>query len=230
MSEISPLPSSLPPRANTGVVPPELRVDYGRAALDEADMRSDPLEQFGVWFAQARAAGVAEANAMTLATVGADGSPSARIVLLKEFDARGFTFHTNYDSRKGRELEANPRAALCFHWQPLERQVRIEGFVERASRAESEAYFRTRPVAAQIGAWVSHQSTPIASRAELEKLQHELTKRFSDGPVPLPPYWGGLRVVPHAIEFWQGRPSRLHDRILYIRQADGAWMRQRLSP
>jgi pyridoxamine 5'-phosphate oxidase len=211
-------------------VPPDLRIDYGRASLDESDVRPDPIEQFGVWFDEARAANVPEPNAMTLATVGASGAPSARIVLLKSFDARGFTFHTNYQSRKGEELAGNPRAALCFFWQPLERQVRVEGVVERTSPEESEAYFRTRPVDAQVGAWVSQQSKPIASRAELQSLLQQLKQRFGDGPVPRPEHWGGLRVVPDAIEFWQGRPSRLHDRILYTRQPNGTWTRQRLSP
>jgi pyridoxamine 5'-phosphate oxidase len=215
---------------DTGRIPATLRIDYGRGAFDEADAKPNPIDQFRVWFDDAIAANVAEPNAMTLATVGAEGAPSARIVLLKLVDARGFTFHTNYASRKGRELAANPRAALCFHWQPLERQVRVEGTVERVSREESETYFRTRPVAAQIGAWVSQQSTPVASRAELERLHAELTQKFAGGPVPLPQFWGGLRVVPQAIEFWQGRPSRLHDRILYTRQPDGTWTRQRLSP
>lgn len=218
------------PTAGGGAVPASLRIDYGRASLDEADVRPDPVEQFGLWFDEARASGVAEPNAMTLATVAPDGTPSARVVLLKSFDARGFTFHTNYDSRKGRELATNPRAALCFFWQPLERQLRIEGTVERVTTEESEAYFRTRPVAAQIGAWVSQQSSPIASRAELERLQAELTQRFAAGPVPRPEHWGGMRVVPQAVEFWQGRPSRVHDRILYTRQPDGTWRRQRLSP
>jgi pyridoxamine 5'-phosphate oxidase len=211
-------------------VPPELRVDYGRASLDESDVLPDPIEQFGVWFDEARAAKVPEPNAMTVATVGAGGAPSARIVLLKSFDARGFTFHTNYQSRKGEELAGNPRAALCFFWQPLERQVRIEGVVERTSPTESETYFRTRPVEAQVGAWVSQQSRPIASREELQSLLKQFKQRFGDGLVPRPEHWGGLRVVPSAIEFWQGRPSRLHDRILYTRQPDSTWTRQRLSP
>jgi pyridoxamine 5'-phosphate oxidase len=207
-----------------------LRVEYSRGRLDETQVLADPVEQFRLWFSEVIAAQVAEPNAMTLATVGPGGAPSARVVLLKDFGPSGFTFHTNYDSRKGRELTANPSAALCFFWQPLERQVRIEGRVERASESESEAYFRTRPPATQIGAWVSQQSQPITSRAELERLQREMTERFSDGPVPRPPHWGGLRVVPDAIEFWQGRPSRLHDRILYTRQPDGTWTRVRLSP
>jgi pyridoxamine 5'-phosphate oxidase len=213
-----------------GTVPASLRIDYGRAALDESDVRADPVEQFAAWFQEAQAAAVPEPNAMTLATVAADGSPSARIVLLKGFDARGFTFHTNYDSRKGREIAASPRVALCFFWQPLERQVRIEGVAERTTPEESEAYFRTRPPAAQVGAWVSQQSAPVVSRAELERLNAELTQKFAGGPVPRPPHWGGMRVVPYAVEFWQGRPSRLHDRILYTRQSDGAWTRSRLSP
>jgi pyridoxamine 5'-phosphate oxidase len=211
-------------------VPADLRVDYARGALDERDVLADPVRQFARWFDEARAANVPEPNAMTLATAAPGGAPSARVVLLKLFDDRGFTFHTNYASRKARELAVNPRAALCIHWQPLERQVRIEGTVERVSAEESKAYFRSRPVAAQIGAWVSQQSTPIASREELEKLNRELTQRFANGPVPRPEHWGGLRVVPHAIEFWQGRPSRLHDRILYTRQPDGSWTRQRLAP
>ncbi len=218
--------SSPPPRQT---ILRDLRIDYGRAALDEADVRPDAMAQFDVWFQEARFAGVIEPNAMTLATVSSSGAPSARIVLLKDYDPRGFTFFTNYNSRKGDELKVNPRAALCFHWQPLERQVRIEGTVEVVSAGESEAYFRTRPVAAQIGAWVSQQSRPIASRAELERLQAELTARFANGPVPLPEFWGGFRVVPEAIEFWQGRPSRLHDRILYTRAAEG-WTIQRLAP
>jgi pyridoxamine 5'-phosphate oxidase len=210
--------------------PQDLRIDYGRGTLDDSDVRADAIEQFTDWFEAARAAGVAEPNAMTLATVDPSGSPSSRIVLLKGFDALGFTFHTNYLSRKGRELTANPRAALCFHWQLLERQVRIEGTAEKATREESETYFRTRPVEAQIGAWVSQQSQPIASRSELERLQAELTQRFSGAPVPLPEHWGGYRVIPRTIEFWQGRPSRLHDRILYSRSPNGVWQRQRLSP
>lgn len=207
-----------------------MRVDYARASLDENDLSHDPIEQFARWFAEAQAANVPELNAMTLATVSGTGGPSIRVVLLKACDSRGFTFYTNYNSRKGRDLAANPRAALCFFWQALERQVRIEGQVERVSTQESEDYFRTRPVAAQIGAWVSEQSTPITSRQHLVKLDCELTERFGNGPVPRPEHWGGFRVVPQAIEFWQGRPSRLHDRFLYTRQSSGAWKRERLAP
>jgi pyridoxamine 5'-phosphate oxidase len=212
-----------------GTVPADLRVDYGRGRLDEADVLADPVQQFGRWFDEARAANVPEPNAMTLATVDASGAPSARVVLLKSFDARGFSFYTNYDSRKGRELAGNPRAALCFFWQPLERQVRVEGAVERVGREESEAYFQSRPRQAQIGAWVSQQSSPITSRAELERIEAELQRRFADGAVPLPDYWGGYRLAPTAIEFWQGRASRLHDRLLYTR-TDGGWALRRLSP
>lgn len=211
-------------------IPSDLRIDYGRGQLNEADVSADPVEQFGRWFADANAAKVPEANAMTLATADASGVPSARIVLLKNFDQRGFTFFTNYDSRKGRELAENPRAALCFFWQPLERQVRVEGTVERVLRAESEEYFRGRPRQAQIGAWVSQQSAPLTSRAELERIEAELQARFGDGPVPTPDYWGGYRVVPAAIEFWQGRPSRLHDRLLYTMSDKGGWTLCRLSP
>ena len=211
-------------------VPSDLRIDYGRGRLDEADVAADAVEQFGRWFADARAAKVPEPNAMTLATADAGGAPSARIVLLKSFDARGFTFYTNYESRKGRELAANPRAALCCFWQPLERQVRIEGTVEKVGRAESEAYFCSRPRQAQIGAWVSQQGAPLTSRAELERLEAELQARFGEGPIPLPEYWGGFRVVPTAIEFWQGRPSRLHDRLIYTVAEAGRWDVRRLSP
>ena len=214
----------------TGAVPSDLRVDYGRGRLDESDASADPVEQFARWFAEASAAKIPEANAMTLATVGEGGAPSARIVLLKDFDARGFAFYTNYDSRKGRELAANPRAALCLFWQPLERQVRIEGVVEKVGRAESEAYFAGRPRQSQIGAWVSQQSSPIISRGELERIEAELQKRFDGAPVPMPGYWGGYRVVPSAIEFWQGRPSRLHDRLLYTPADGGGWTLRRLSP
>ena len=212
------------------LIPQDLRIEYTKGQLSEAEVCSDPVEQFRRWFSEVQAAGIPEPNAMTLATADASGAPTARVVLLKGFDARGFAFFTNYQSRKGRELAANPRACLNFYWQPLERQVRVEGAVERVSRAESEAYFRTRPVAAQVGAWVSAQSSVIQSRAELERREAELAARFAGREVPLPDFWGGYRVVPHAVEFWQGRPSRLHDRLLYTRTAEGAWKVQRLSP
>lgn len=211
------------------LVPEHLRIDYGRGKLEEADAAGDPFEQFRRWFADVQSANLPEPNAMTLATADAEGAPSARVVLLKGWDERGFTFFTNYSSRKAADLDANPRAALCFYWQPLERQVRLEGAVERVSRAESEAYFRTRPPSAQVGAWVSHQSRVIASRAELEQRERELVERFAGKEVPVPDFWGGYRVVPQRFEFWQGRPSRLHDRIEYTRSPTG-WERRRLCP
>lgn len=212
------------------LVPHDLRIDYSRGKLEDADVAGDPIEQFRRWFADVQAANLPEPNAMTLATADASGAPSARVVLLKGLDERGFAFFTSYTSRKAAELDANPRAALCFHWQPLERQVRVEGVVERVTREESEAYFRTRPPSAQLGAWVSRQSQPIASRAELEEREREVLERFAGKQMPLPEFWGGYRVLPRRVEFWQGRPSRLHDRILYTQAADGAWQRQRLSP
>jgi len=222
--------SSSPQNWAARVIPQDARIEYGLDRLDEADLLRDPIEQFTKWFADAEKAGVPEANAMTLATADATGSPSARIVLLKSFDVRGFCFFTNYGSRKGEEMTTNPRAALVIYWQPLERQVRIEGSVERVLREESEEYFHTRPRDAQIGAWVSNQSQVIGSRADLEKAQAELRARFGDGPIPLPDFWGGFRIVPQVIEFWQGRPSRLHDRLRYTRDAKGAWTIQRLAP
>jgi pyridoxamine 5'-phosphate oxidase len=219
------------------LVSQDLRIDYGRGHLTEADVAVDPFEQFARWFADAQAAKLPEVNAMTLATADPAGVPSARVVLLKAVDDpaagadRGFCFFTNYHSRKGRELDANPRAALCFYWQPMERQVRVEGAVKRVSRAESEAYFRTRPVSAQVGAWASEQSSVITRRDELERREAEMAEGFGeDRPVPLPDFWGGYRVVPSAVEFWQGRPSRLHDRLRYGRQPDGRWAIDRLSP
>jgi pyridoxamine 5'-phosphate oxidase len=210
-------------------VPPELRREYCLDSLSESDMDSNPIRQFAKWFGQATAAAIPDPNAMTLATADASGVPSARIVLLKTFDDRGFTFFTNYASRKGRELDANPRAALCFHWQLLERQVRIDGSVEKVDRKMSEEYFHSRPRDAQIGAWISRQSDVLPSRAELDRLGDELRKRFDDGPIPLPDFWGGYRVLPIAVEFWQGRLSRLHDRLQYVRTGDH-WQLRRLSP
>ena len=220
----------LPKVPRSVVIPATLRVDYGRGSLDESTALPDPIDQFILWFDEAIAADVPEANAMTLGTVGPSGAPSARVVLLKAVDRTGFTFFTNYLSRKGRELAANPRAALCFYWAPLERQVRIEGTVQRVGQAESEAYFQTRPRAAQIGAWVSEQSSEITSRDELERREKELSARFGAGIVPLPEHWGGYRMVPSSIEFWQGRPSRLHDRLLYTRGPSGGWTLRRLAP
>jgi pyridoxamine 5'-phosphate oxidase len=201
------------------------------ASLDETTVNPDPIVQFTRWFDDATRAGIAEPNAMALATADASGAPSVRTVLLKSFDQRGFVFYTNYQSRKGRDLAANPRASLCLYWQPLERQVRIDGTVERVSRAESEAYFHTRPIGSQIGATISPQSEPIASRDELDRRFSELAEQCREtAKIPLPPFWGGYRVIPTTIEFWQGRASRLHDRLLYTRDAAGRWTIQRLAP
>jgi pyridoxamine 5'-phosphate oxidase len=209
----------------------DLRREYARARLDEADVSHDPFVEFARWFAEAQDARLPDPNAMTLATATADGSPSARIVLLKAFDERGFVFFTDYRSRKGAELEANPRAALVFYWSELDRQVRITGAVAMASREESEGYFRSRPLGSRLGAWASHQSRVIPGRAALEADLRDVEARFGDGDVPLPAHWGGYRVVPDAIEFWQGREGRLHDRIRYVRESGGnGWRVERLSP
>ena len=205
-----------------------LRVDYKRAALSEHDVAADPFAQFARWFDEAVAAALPEPNAMTLATVDAAGRPDARIVLLKAVDHRGFVFHTNYDSRKGRELAANPRVALLFFWAELERQVRVEGKAERASPEESDAYFRQRPRASQLSAWASPQSAPVADRAWLESALVATAARF-EGDIPRPPNWGGMRVAPDRFEFWQGRASRLHDRLVWSRAAD-RWTIGRIAP
>ncbi|HXF46480.1 MAG TPA: pyridoxamine 5'-phosphate oxidase [Burkholderiaceae bacterium] len=206
----------------------DLRTEYKRGALDEAHADPDPIRQFRRWFDEALAAEVAEPNAMALATADAAGRPSARVVLLKGFDERGFVFFTNYESRKGVELTANPQAALLFFWPELERQVRIEGGVERVADEESDEYYRSRPLASRIGAWASPQSRVISSRAWLMARAAEMGLRHGTNP-PRPPFWGGFRVLPHALEFWQGRPSRLHDRLRYTRQETG-WKRERLAP
>ncbi len=207
----------------------DLRKDYSRASLTEADVDPDPVRQFSVWFRQALDAGIPEANAMSVATVGADNRPSSRILLIKDVDADGFTWFTNYASRKGRELAIHPHAALLFHWVELERQVRIEGRVEKLPDAQSDAYFQSRPLKSRLGALASAQSEPIASRDALERQYADTEAEYSDHPVR-PSHWGGYRLVPDRVEFWQGRPSRLHDRILYTRQEDGAWRRERLQP
>lgn len=206
-----------------------LRRDYALASLGESDTDPDPIRQFERWFADASAAHVLEPNAMTLATASADGHPSARIVLLKALDARGFVFFTDYRSRKARELAENSYAALVFHWGEVERQVRVVGRVTRVSADESYDYYRTRPLGSRIGAWASHQSAVLDDRETLERRWEELSVRYGSGDVPLPPHWGGYRVAPEEVEFWQGRRSRLHDRIRYRRAEDG-WARDRLSP
>jgi pyridoxamine 5'-phosphate oxidase len=206
----------------------DLRKSYERAELDEAASEADPLRQFALWFEQALQAQLPEPNAMTLATVGADGRPSTRVVLIKGFDERGIVWYTNYDSRKGRELAVHPFAALQFHWVELERVVRIEGRVEKVSAEESDVYFRSRPLDSRIGAWASPQSQVIASRATLVASAAKIGAQYLLNP-PRPPHWGGYRLLPDAWEFWQGRTSRLHDRLRYRLDA-GAWVRERLAP
>jgi pyridoxamine 5'-phosphate oxidase len=207
----------------------DLRKSYEKGELEEHQAHDVPTLQFRNWFDHARAAKVPEPNAMTVATVGADARPSTRVVLIKDFDERGIVWYTNYESRKGRELAAHPFAALQFHWVELERVVRIEGPVERVDAAESDEYFQSRPLASCIGAWASPQSQPIPSRATLVARAAEFGLKFGLHP-PRPPHWGGYRLLPERWEFWQGRPSRLHDRLVYTLQADGGWVRQRLAP
>ena len=207
-----------------------LRLEYRRGRLLESEVDPDPFVTFAAWFQEARDAGLYEANAMTLATVGPDGRPSARVVLMRRMDERGFCFFTNYESRKGQDLAANPWAALLFWWGPLERQVRIEGQVEKLSAEESEDYFNTRPKGSRLGAWVSPQSQVIENRQVLEERLAALEAEYADSEPPRPPFWGGYRLVPTEMEFWQGGPNRLHDRLRYVRQVEEGWKIERLSP
>jgi len=204
--------------------------DYTRGALDEAGADPNPFRQFDAWFTDAQAADIPDPNAMTVATATADGQPSARIVLLRGYDERGFVFYTNYESRKGQELAGNPVAALVFFWPALERQIRITGAVAQASRDETDRYFRGRPRGSRLGAWASPQSAVIAGRVEIEDRLRDLEQQYPGDDIPAPPHWGGYRVAPDAFEFWQGRPSRLHDRLRYTRQPDGSWRIDRLAP
>ena len=210
--------------------PAAMRRDYAARGLTEEDLLGDPIAQFQSWFEDACRAEVFEPNAMTLATVGADGQPSARVVLLKGVDRRGLAFFTNLTSRKSRELDANARAALVFWWGPLARQVRFEGTVERVADAEADAYFASRPRGSQIGAWASPQSAVIADRRALEDAARAHEERFGAGAVPRPEFWGGFRLLPLRAEFWQGRTDRLHDRLRYSRDASGGWRLERLAP
>ena len=207
-----------------------LRKEYTRAGLKESDAAPDPIAQFRRWFGEALAADLHEPNAMTLASATPDGRPSARVVLLKGFDERGFAFYTNYEGRKGRELEDNPRCALVFYWGELERQVRVEGRASRVSEEESDGYFKSRPRGSRLGAWVSEQSRPVESRDALEKRLRGLEAEYEGREVPRPHFWGGYRVEPEVIEFWQGRENRLHDRLVYRRSEGGGWRRERLQP
>jgi pyridoxamine 5'-phosphate oxidase len=207
-----------------------LRGEYTRAGLEESDTDPNPIQQFRTWFDEALATNLHEPNAMVVATATPDGRPSARVVLLKGFDERGFVFYTNYEGRKSRELEANPYAALLFYWGELERQVRLEGRVGRIPEEESDAYFAGRPRGSQLGAWASEQSRPIKDRGALKKRLRELEAEYESREVPRPPFWGGYRVEPETMEFWQGRENRLHDRLVYRRSEDGGWGRERLQP
>ena len=206
-----------------------IRTEYKKGTLDENDVEKSPLMQFDKWFKEAVNSKIPEVNAMTIATANNQGRPSARMVLLKQYDEKGFVFFTNYESAKAKDIAENPQAALLLFWEPLERQVRIVGKVEKVSVGESFEYFRTRPIDSQLGAWASHQSSIISARALLEKAFGEMLEKFKNGEIPLPPFWGGLRIIPDEFEFWQGRTNRLHDRISYKKNTDG-WTISRLSP
>ena len=208
----------------------ELRREYSQAPLLESEVDGDPIRQFDVWFNQAVDAGLTDPNAMTLATATVDGKPSARIVLLKGFDHQGFCFFTNYDSPKAQDLEANPKAALVLPWIELDRQVRVTGCVEKTDKETSQHYFAARPRGSQLAAWVCQQGQVVPDREQLDRLFREFDNKFENQDVPLPQHWGGYRLIPDAIEFWQGRPNRLHDRLIYRKQDDGSWVIQRLAP
>lgn len=207
-----------------------LRKEYRNAILNESEVQADAIQQFALWFEQAMEAKVPEPNAMTLATADGKGRPSARIVLLKDFDAEGFVFFTNYESHKGKDLKANPHAALVFFWHDLERQIRIEGKVKKIKSKESDLYFFSRPKESRLGAWTSPQSQKIESREILEETFEELAQTYAEQDPPRPDFWGGYRLIPKRIEFWQGRPSRLHDRVLYEKSPSGKWKISRLAP
>ncbi len=204
--------------------------EHAGEGLRRIDLDPDPIKQFGNWFTAAIEAGIRDVNAMSLATAGSDARPSVRIVLLKSFDQDGFVFFTYYESQKGQQLETNPYAALGFYWIELDRQIRISGKVEKTSRKESLTYFHSRPTGSQLSAWASRQSEVLDGRRVLDARMAEMTERFAGKPVPLPPHWGGYRLKPDGIEFWQGRPNRLHDRFRYTRQTDGGWLIERLAP
>ncbi len=204
--------------------------EHAAVGLRRRDLDPDPIKQFSNWFTAAIEAGIRDVNAMSLATAGRDGKPSVRVVLLKGFDQDGFVFFSNYESEKGKQLEANPYAALAFYWIELDRQIRISGPAEKTSREESKRYFHSRPIGSQLGAWASRQSEVVDARRVLDAHMAEMTERYGEGPVPLPPHWGGYIVKPEIMEFWQGRPNRLHDRFRYTRRADGSWLIERLAP
>ena len=210
--------------------PAASRYEHIGKGLRRSDLNPDPIKQFANWFTTAIETGIRDVNAMSLATAGQDAKPSVRIVLLKRFDEDGFVFFTNYESEKGKQLEANPYAALGFYWIELDRQIRISGKVDKTSREESQTYFHSRPVGSQLSAWASRQSAVLDGRRVLDARMEEMNERFADKRVPLPPHWGGYRLKPDNMEFWQGRSNRLHDRFRYTRQSDGSWLIERLAP
>jgi len=210
--------------------PAASRYEHIGKGLRRSDLNPDPIKQFANWFTTAIETGIGDVNAMSLATAGQDAKPSVRIVLLKSFDEDGFVFFTNYESEKGKQLEANPYAALGFYWIELDRQIRISGRVDKTSRKESQTYFHSRPVGSQLSAWASRQSAVLDGRRVLDARMEEMNERFADKRVPLPPHWGGYRLKPDNMEFWQGRSNRLHDRFRYTRQSDGSWLIERLAP